>query len=93
MIRLFRVFIPVGALALLFSEILLITSCFLAVTFAMLQVDPAVFLLDDRGIPRIAVVLGSILFGLFFEDLYEHIYVKSRVLLLQQLSLLWASHC
>jgi len=87
MIRLFRVFVPVGALALLFSEILLITSCFLAVTFAMLQVDPAVFLLDDRGILRIAVVLGSILFGLFFEDLYEHIYVKSRVLLLQQLSL------
>jgi lipopolysaccharide/colanic/teichoic acid biosynthesis glycosyltransferase len=87
MMRLFRVFVPVGALALLFSEILLTTSCFLVVTFLILSVDPQVFLFNDRGLQRIAVVVASILFGLFFEDLYERIYVKSRVLLLQQLSL------
>jgi lipopolysaccharide/colanic/teichoic acid biosynthesis glycosyltransferase len=87
MIRLFRVFVPVGALALLFSEILLTASCFLVVTFLILNVDPQVFLFNDSGLQRIAVVVASILFGLFFEDLYERIHVKSRVLLLQQLSL------
>jgi lipopolysaccharide/colanic/teichoic acid biosynthesis glycosyltransferase len=87
MIRLFRVFVPIGALALLFSEILLTTSCFLVVTFLILNVDPQVFLFADSGLQRIAVVVVSILFGLFFEDLYERIHVKSRVLLLQQLSL------
>jgi len=87
MIRLFRVFVPVGALALLFSEVLLVASCFLVVTFLILNVDPAVFLFADNGLLRIGVVAASILFGLFFEDLYTHIQVKSRVMLLQQLCL------
>jgi lipopolysaccharide/colanic/teichoic acid biosynthesis glycosyltransferase len=87
MIRLFRVFVPVGALALLFSEVLLIFSCFLVVTILALNVDPATFLFAGNGLLRIAVVVASILFGLFFEDLYGDIHVKSRVLLIQQLCL------
>src|SRR5260370_27825493 len=82
-----RVFVPVGALALLFSEILLIAACFLVVTFLILNVDPQVFLFVDNGLLRIALVAASILFGLYFEDLYTNLYVKSRVLLIQQLSL------
>ncbi len=85
--RLSRVFVPVGALALLFSEVLLIAACFLAVTFLILNVDPVVFLTADNGLWRIALAAASILFGLYFEDLYTHIHVKSRVLLIQQLSL------
>ena len=73
MIRLFRVYVPVGAFALLLSELLLIASCFLVVTFLILSVDPVVFLFTDHGFERIGVVVASILFGLFFEDLYEHI--------------------
>lgn len=84
--RLSRVFVPVGALALLVSEVLLITACFLAVTFLILNVDPTVFLFADNGLWRIALAVASILFGLYFEDLYKHIYVNSRVLLIQQLS-------
>ena len=87
MIRLFRVFVPVGAFALLFSEVLLIASCFLVLTILILNVDPAVFLFHDNGLLRTAVVVASILFGLFFEDLYARIYVTSRLLLLQQLCL------
>jgi lipopolysaccharide/colanic/teichoic acid biosynthesis glycosyltransferase len=87
MSRLSRIFLPVGALALLFSEILLIASCFLVVTFLILNVDPTVFLLADNGLLRIALAGASILFGLYFEDLYVNLYVKSRVLLIQQLSL------
>jgi lipopolysaccharide/colanic/teichoic acid biosynthesis glycosyltransferase len=82
-----RVFVPVGALALLFSEVLLIAACFLVVTFLILNVDPTVFLFADNGLLRIALAGASILFGLYFEDLYGTLYVKSRVLLIQQLSL------
>ncbi|MFN7994049.1 MAG: sugar transferase [Bryobacteraceae bacterium] len=85
MIRLFRVFVPVGALALLFSEILIISAGLLIVTILVLNVDPAVFLFADNGLLRVAIVAASILFGLFFEDLYTHIHVKSKVLLIQQL--------
>jgi hypothetical protein len=87
MVRLSRIFVPVGALALLFSEILLIASCFLVVTFLILNVDPTVFLFSNNGLVRIALAGSSILFGLYFEDLYANLYVKSRVLLIQQLSL------
>lgn len=76
-----------GALALLVCEILLIASCFLVVTFLILNVDPAVFLLSDNGLLRIGLAGASILFGLYFENLYVNLYVKSRVLLIQQLSL------
>ena len=82
-----RIFVPVGALVLLFSEVLLIASFFLVVTFLILNVDPTVFLLADNGLLRIALAGASILFGLYFEGLYTSLYVKSRVLLIQQLSL------
>src|ERR1017187_4802805 len=85
--RLSRVFVPVGALALLFSEILLIAACFLVVTFLIVPVDPTVFLFADNGLLRIALAGASILFGLYFEDLYTNVYVKSHGLLIQQLSL------
>ena len=87
MIRLFRVFVPVGSLALLSSEILLITSAFILATYLVLEVDPTVFLLYDGGLVRIFLVLGSILLGIHFHDLYSKIYVRSRVVLAQQLCL------
>jgi lipopolysaccharide/colanic/teichoic acid biosynthesis glycosyltransferase len=87
MVRFFRVFVPVGALALLFSEVLLSTTCFLVATFLLLPSDPLVYLVDANGLLRIVVVVASLLFGLFFEDLYTDIYVRSRVLLAQQLCL------
>jgi lipopolysaccharide/colanic/teichoic acid biosynthesis glycosyltransferase len=85
--RLSRVFVPTGALALLFSEVLMVVACFLAVTFLILNVDPQVFLLAGNGLVRIALAAGSILFGLYFENLYTDVYLKSRVLLVQQISL------
>ena len=53
----------------------------------MLEVDPTVFLLYDGGLVRIFLVLGSILLGIHFHDLYSKIYVRSRVVLAQQLCL------
>ena len=56
MIRLFKVFIPVGTLTLLISEVLLVTSAFIFATYLVLEVDPTVFLLYDGGLSRIALV-------------------------------------
>jgi len=87
MIRLFKVFIPVGTLALLLSEIVLVTSAFVLATYLSMDVAPTVFLLYDGGWVRIVLVLVSILIGLHFHDLYSDFYVKSRIVLIQQLCL------
>ena len=85
MIRLFRVFVPVGAVTLLASEILLVSSAFILATYIRLEVDPSVYLRYDGGFGRIFLVVASILSGLHFQDLYSHVRVKSRIMLLQQL--------
>src|SRR5262249_14229136 len=41
----------------------------------------------DNGLYRILLVTLSVILGLHFHDLYTHIYVKSRINLLQQLSM------
>ena len=87
MIRLFKVFIPVGTLTLLISEAVLVTSAFIFATYIVLEVDPTVFLLYDGGLTRIILVLLSILLGLHFHDLYSNYHVKSRIELMQQLCL------
>ena len=87
MIRLFRVFVPLGTITLLISEILLVLAAFVLASFLVLEVDPTVFLLYDGGLLRISFVLLSILLGLHFHDLYSQYFVKSRIVLLQQLCL------
>jgi hypothetical protein len=72
MIRLFRVFVPVGTITL---EILLITSAFVLAAYL-------VFLFYDGGMMRILLVLLCILVGLHFQDLYSQYFVKSRIALL-----------
>ena len=87
MVRLFRVSIPVGSLALLFSETILVASAFVIASYIVLAYDPSVFLFYDNGMWRILIVTASILVGLHFHDLYTEIHIKSQLLLLQQLSL------
>ena len=87
MIRLFKVFIPVGTLTLLVSEVVLVTSAFIFATYIALEVDPTVFLLDDGGLFRISLVVLSILVGMHLHDLYSQIQVKSQIVLIQQLCL------
>jgi exopolysaccharide biosynthesis polyprenyl glycosylphosphotransferase len=87
MIRLFRVFVPVGVFALLISEIILVTAIFILTTYLVMDLDPTVYLLYDGGLARILVVVGGILLGMHLQDLYSEIRVKSKVLLIQQLCL------
>jgi sugar transferase (PEP-CTERM system associated) len=91
MIRLFRVFVPVGSLALLVSEILLVSSAFILATYIVMEVDPTIFLLYDGGLGRILLAIASIVFGLYLQDLYSDIRIKSRTLLVQQLCLVFGA--
>lgn len=87
MIRLFRVFVPVGTFALLISEILLVTGAFVLACYIILPSDPGDYLLYDGGLKSILLVVLSILIGLYLHDLYSDIYLKSYIILIQQLCL------
>jgi sugar transferase (PEP-CTERM system associated) len=92
MIRLFRVFIPTSVLGLLASEFLLIYACYIAASFMVYRFittdfDPQFFLFGDSGWLRIGLVVGCIMLGIYFHDLYTQFRIKSRILLLQQLCL------
>ena len=85
MIRLFRVFVPTSTLALLVFETVVIISAFIVSTYQFLDLDPTDYLLNNLGLVSIALVSFSILAGLYLQDLYSQIRVKSRLLLAQQL--------
>lgn len=92
MIRLFRVFIPASVLGLLITEFLLIYACYIAATplvniLITSEFEPALFLLNDNGLLRIGLVVGCIMLGIYFHDLYTKFRIRSRILLLQQLCL------
>jgi len=84
MIRVFRVFIPSSVLTLLFSEALLAVGCYAAAAVLVLDVDPAVFLIDEGGWERIAIAALCVIGGMYFQDLYTNLRIQSRVLLFQQ---------
>ena len=91
MIRIFRVYVPVGTLTLLISEITLLATAFFLACYIALPFDPSIFLFDEGGWVRISLVVASILIGLYFYDLYTDLFVKSRIVLLQQLCLIIGS--
>lgn len=89
MLRLFRVFVPTSVVALLFSEAILIYSCYLVSTFLLQDVDAGMFFfVDEFGWLRIGFVVFCIMFGVYFHDLYTKFRIHSRLLLVQQLSLI-----
>jgi sugar transferase (PEP-CTERM system associated) len=88
MMRFFPVFVPARILALLITEILLVFGSFIVACYVALPVDASDYLLGDgNGLVNVVLALGSILIGLYLQDLYSDIYVKSRIVLFQQLCL------
>src|SRR5690349_14205901 len=86
MIRLFRVSVPTNVLLLVVSEIILLFACYILPGYWVLDVPLEIFLLYDGGIWRIALVVAIVVLGLYFHDLYEELRIRSRVLLIQQVS-------
>jgi exopolysaccharide biosynthesis polyprenyl glycosylphosphotransferase len=88
MIRLFRVFVPTSVLAMILSEIVLILAVFIFATFLIVPTDPYIYLIYEEGWLRIVLVVASVAFGLYFQDLYSDLRIRSKTLLIQQLSLI-----
>jgi sugar transferase (PEP-CTERM system associated) len=89
MIRLFKVFIPASIIGLVFSEFLLIYFCYTVAACGVGwlvygQFNPITSLGTDYQYWKIAVVVVSIMAGIYFQDLYSKIHVHSGVLLFQQ---------
>ena len=98
MIRLFKVFIPTSVLGLLFSEFVLIFLCYIAATFilgfiAPFDFDPTLFLFTEGGFFRIGIVVGSIMAGIYFHNLYGQLRIRSRIQLIEQLCLIVGIAC
>lgn len=87
MIRLFRVFIPTSVVGLLLIETLLVFGLYCGVLFWRDDFSAEIYLLYEGGLGRVAIVTGSILLGLYFNDLYSKLWVRSRVELMQQFCL------
>ena len=85
MIRLFRVYVPGSTLVLLLLETCVVISAFGFSVYLLGDLDPMDYLLNDLGFVSVAIVSLSFITGLYFQDLYSQIRVKSKLLLAQQL--------
>ncbi len=84
MTRLIRDLVPVHVLSLLITEACLMFCCFTAACYLMLDVDPMVYLVYDGGLGRIALIELTLLAGIYLNDLYGDVRVRSRMRLVQQ---------
>ncbi len=87
MIRLFRVFIPTSILGLVTTETALI---FLWYTVAMawqLTDTFEIYMRYENGVIRVGIVTVTILLGLYLNDCYTRVRIRSRLVFLQQLCL------
>src|SRR5580658_261148 len=90
MIRLFSIVIPTRVLTLFVSEVVLLAACFTAAAYTDPDVgDGSIFLLYDSGIPRIAGVVGFVVLGMFFRNLYAEVRIRSRLALFQDLCVIF----
>lgn len=74
----FRRHVSGRVVVLLASEFLLIYSCYVLATFALLRLDGPVFLLDDNGWLRILIVTLCLIAGIYLHDLYSNLGVHLR---------------
>lgn len=79
-------FIPTSVVLLLFSEVILLFSAFVLAMMHLSEVDIEFLLLYDGGLFRISIAVASILGGLYLQDLYTEVRIRSRLFLWQQFS-------
>jgi sugar transferase (PEP-CTERM system associated) len=87
MIRLFQVFFPTGVFALLVSELVLCTACYVLATMIVYTPFWDMYLVDERGWVTLVPVVLTVVLTFYYQDMYMNLRIRSRTLLLQQLSL------
>lgn len=88
MIRLFRVFIPTSVIGLLLSEIVIAAACYVLGYWVAGAEEMEVYFLLEDGITRTAIVVLTVIFGIYWADLYEDMQVTSALQLYQQFCLI-----
>ena len=88
MIRLFRVFIPTSVIGLLLSEVVITAACYVLAYWITGPEGMDIYFLLEDGITRTAIVVLSLIFGIYWSDLYEDMQVTSAVQLYQQFCLI-----
>lgn len=87
MIRLFSVFIPTSILGLVTTETALIFLCYTASIAWQLTDSFGIYMQYEDGLIRVAIVAVTILLGLYLNDCYVRVRLRSRLVFLQQLCL------
>jgi sugar transferase (PEP-CTERM system associated) len=87
MIQLFRVFIPASVVGLLVSEIILAYCCYASAFYLLGDDDFVIYYLFEGGFERTALVVATLILGIYFNDLYSELRVVSRLRLVQQMCL------
>lgn len=87
MIRILRLLVPASILAMFLCEAVLICGSYLAAVYLNRNLDPQVFLIDRSGWQAILAAAASMLLGMHLRQLYSQLRIQSRILLLQELSL------
>jgi len=85
MTRFVEIPVPTSVFALFFLELVLIFGGYTAAVYADPEINGELFLLYESGLARIGVVVLIIVLGLYFQNLYDELRVRSRIVLLQQL--------
>ena len=87
MIRLFKVFFPTGVFALLISELVLCAVCYFAAVVVVYNPFWDTYLIDESGWVTLVPVVLAVVLTFYYQDMYVDLRIRSRTLLLQQLSL------
>jgi sugar transferase (PEP-CTERM system associated) len=87
MLRIFNVYVPTSVVALLASEAVLLFSCYVVAAASLLDVDLEIFWLYEGGMVATFVAVLTIILGMYFQDLYAQLRVRSQLILIQQVSL------
>jgi exopolysaccharide biosynthesis polyprenyl glycosylphosphotransferase len=84
MIDLFRLHTPRSIWLMLALETALVAVCYLTPCLWLIEQSINLFLLYDDGIARVAIVVGSVILGLYYNDCYAEVRIRSRIALMQQ---------
>lgn len=87
MIRLFQVFFPTGVFALLISELVLCTACYVMAIVLTYSPFGDAYLIDEGGWVTLLPVVLTVVLMFYYQDMYLTLRIQSRTLLLQQISL------
>lgn len=84
--NLFGIFLPKRVAVLFVAELFLLSASYLIATF-LVTFEPILFLRYEGGSEVVALQVVVVLISFYYCDLYQRIWIQSRIWLLQQLSL------